>query len=139
MRKRLALLGTLIVVGAALALPAATAAAGTAYGYTIKYNYCAGADPHFKVRNEALGSTRANKLTNETWVERRPGGSSTWTKIYTWPLSSYKYDIDGLRHWLTSWRTWTGDQSNWYRIGFRVRAWHNSTLLASQVVYSVKC
>jgi hypothetical protein len=139
MRKRLALLWTLIVVGAALVLPATTAAASGDYQYTIKYNYCDGADPHFKVKNVALGSTDANKLTNETWVERRPAGSSTWTKVYTWDIAKYMYEIDGRKHWLTSWRTWQGDQHNWYRIGFRVRAWHNSTLLASQIVYSVKC
>ncbi len=138
MRKNLSMLGTLALAGAFLALPT-TAAAATGYEYTIKYNYCSGADPHFKVKNIAYGSTDANKLTNETWVERRPAGSSTWSRIYTWPIAKYKFAINGDKHWLTSWRTWEGDQSNWYRIGFRVRAWHNSTLFSSEVVYSVKC
>ena len=138
MRKRLTMLATLALAGAFLALPS-SAAAATDYESVIRYNYCDGVDPRFKVKNIAYGATEANKLTNESWVERRPGGSSTWTKVYTWPKAKYKFAINGDRHWLTSWRTWEGDQSNWYRIGFRVRAWHNSTLLSSEVVYSVKC
>lgn len=138
MRKRLLLLLTLAVSVAALALPG-TAAAATGYEYRVRYNYCTGADPNFKVKNIAYGSTNANKLTNESWVERRPGGSQTWSKIYTWPTAKYKFAIDGDKHWLTSWRTWSGDQSNWYRIVFRLRAWHNTTLLSSVVLHSVKC
>lgn len=138
MRKRLSLLLTLAIVGVALAMPAGAAAA-TGYEYRVKYNYCSGADPHFKVKNIAYGATDTNKLTNESWVERRPGGSQTWTKIYTWPTAKYKFTMNGDKHWLTSWRTWEGDQSNWYRIVFRLRAWHNSTLLASEELYSVKC
>jgi len=138
MRKRLTMLATLVLAGASLALPT-TAAAAVGYEYQVKYNYCDGADPRIKVRNNASGSTNANKLTNETWVERRPAGSSNWAMVYTWPKAKYRFEIDGNNHWLTSWRTWGGDQSNWYRIGFRVRAWHNSTLLSSEMVYSVKC
>ncbi len=138
MRKRVWLLLTMTVVVAALAMPA-SAAAATGYEYQVKYNYCQGADPHFKVRNNASGSTNANKLTNESWVERRPAGSTTWSMIYSWPIAKYKFAINGDKHWLTSWRTWDGDQSNWYRIVFRVRAWHSSTLLSSEVVYSRKC
>ena len=137
MRKRFALLWMLVVLGAALALPATTAAV-EGFRHKVVYNYCDGADPRLKVKNIAEGWTNANKLTNETWVERRPANGS-WTRIYTWPLARYKFEIDGSRHWLTSWRTWNGDQTYWYRIGFRVRAWHNQNLLASAVIYSVKC
>lgn len=138
MRRRLSMLATLALAGAFLAVPTAAAAA-VGYEYQVRYNYCDGADPRFKVKNIAYGSTDANKLTNESWVEERPGGSPTWTKVYTWPLAKYKFEISGDKHWLTSWRTWEGSQTHWYRIGFRVRAWHNSTLLSSEVAYSVKC
>jgi len=138
MRKSLWLLVTMVVAAAGLAMPA-SAAAATGYEYQVKYNYCAGADPQFKVKHIAYGSTDANKLTNESWVERRPAGSQTWSKIYTWPTAKYKFAINGDKHWLTSWRTWEGDQSNWYRIVFRLRAWHNSTLLASEELRSRKC
>lgn len=138
MRERLSMIGTLALAGAFLALPTAAAAAA-GYELQVRYNYCDGADPHFKVKNIADGSTNANKLTNETWVEQRPGGSSTWTRVYTWPLAKYKFTANGDEHWLTSWRAWEGNQTHWYRIGFRVRAWHNSTLLSSEVAYSRKC
>lgn len=138
MHRRLSLLLTLAFVGAGLAMPG-TAAAVDGYQYRVIYNYCDGVDPHFKVKNVAYGSTNANKLTNASWVERRPAGSANWSKIYSWPVAKYKFEINGDKHWLTSWRTWNGDQSYWYRIAFRLRAWHNTTLLASEVLYSVKC
>ena len=139
MRKRLSLLSALLaLVAAAVGMPGSVAAAD-GYEYTVRYNYCTGADPHFKVKNIAFGSTSANKLTNESWVERRPRGSASWSRIYSWPIAKYKFEINGDRHWLTSWRTWEGDEANWYRIGFRLRAWHNHTLLSSEVVYSRKC
>jgi len=138
MRLRLTFLLVLLIAGAAVALPASVAAAGN-FSYSVVYNYCKGADPHFKVKNIAGGTTRANKLTTETWVEKRPGGSKTWTKVYSWDMAKYKFTINGDQHWLTSWRTWNGDRYNWYRIGFRLRAWHFSTLISSQVVYSHKC
>jgi len=138
MRVRLTFLSALLVVGAVMALPASVAAADN-FTFKVVYNYCKGADPHFKVKNFAAGTSNANKLTTETWVEKRPGGSHTWTRIYSWDTARYKFQINGDKHWLTSWRTWNGDRFNWYRIGFRLRAWHNTTLLNSQVLYSRKC
>lgn len=141
MRTRLTMLSLLLVIGAVFALPA-SAAAATESGYNAKviYNYCHGADPHFKVKNVAHGWTTANKLTNESWVEQRPGGrNQTWKKVYTWDMAKYTFKANGDKHWLTSWRTWNGDRSHWYRIGFRVRAWHNTTLLNSETIYSRKC
>lgn len=139
MRRRFALLSTLVVLGVALTMPATALAAGVGYEYVVKYNYCRGADPHFKVKHIAYGFTNTNKLTNESWVERRPGGSKTWTKIYTWATARYKFAINGDKHWLTSWRRYNGSNDAWYRIAFRLRAWHNRTLLAEEVLYSVKC
>jgi hypothetical protein len=138
MHMRLTFLSVLLVVGAVVAFPASAAAADN-FSYKVVYNYCHGADPHFKVKNIAAGASNANKLTTETWVEKRPGGSHTWSKIYSWDVARYKFRINGDKHWLTSWRTWNGDRFNWYRIGFRIRAWHNTTLLSSEVLYSRKC
>jgi hypothetical protein len=137
MGRRLVLLSTLVLAGAMLLMPASVAAA-EGFHHKIVHNFCQGLDPHFKVRNIAAGWTNANKLTNETWVERRPSGGS-WKTIYSWPRAKYTFTINGDQHWLTSWRRWDGDREYWYRIGFRLRAWHNSTLLSSTVVYSVKC
>ena len=87
-------------------LPASTAAAN-GNDYKVVYNHCDGANPEFKVRNIARGWSNANKLTNESWVERRPGaGGGTWTRVYEWDMSQYKFTANGDKHWLTSWRTW---------------------------------
>ena len=137
MRTRLTLISTLIVLGVALALPASTAAAGTGFGYQVKYNYCDGATVRMKVKNIADGSANANKLTIDTWAQRKSNG--TWKTIHRWDRAKYKYEIDGTRHWLTSWRSWQGTTSHRYRLVFRLRAWHNSTVLASVTLRSVKC
>ena len=109
MRTRPTLLSLLLVIGAVLALPSTAAASEGGYTAKVIYNYCNGADPHFKVKNVAHGWTTANKLTNETWVEQKPGGrNQTWKKVYTWDMARYSFKANGDRHWLTSWRTWNG-------------------------------
>jgi hypothetical protein len=140
MGKRAVLLSTVIVTLAGLFVAPVGVAGADGFVSKVVYNYCKGADPHFKVKNVAQGYTNANKLTNETWVEERPGGrNQTWKKVYTWDLATYKFEVNGDKHWLTSWRTWNGNRTHWYRIGFRVRAWHNKTLLSSEILHSVKC
>jgi hypothetical protein len=139
MRKRFSLLWVLTVVAVGMALPASTAAAN-GNDYKVIYNYCSGADPNFKVKNIARGWSNANKLTNESWVERKPGGrGQTWSKVYTWNTAEYKFDNNGDKHWLTSWRTWDGNRYNWFRIGFRLRAWNGNNMLSSVTIYSRKC
>jgi hypothetical protein len=137
MTRRLIFVSAMTLAAAMLLMPASVAAV-EGFHQRVIYNYCKGVDPHFKVKNIAAGWTKANKLTNETWVERRPANGS-WKIVYTWPKSKYAFQINGDKHWLTSWRTWDGDNSYWYRIGFRLRAWHNRNLLSSTVLYSVKC
>ena len=137
MRRRLMLALALAVSAAALLFPS-SAAAVEGFDHEVKYNFCRGVDPHFKVTNKAAGWTNANKLTIESWVERRPD-SGSWKIVFSWDTVRYKFAIDGDKHWLTSWRTWDGDRDFWYRIGFRLRAWHNSNLLSSTTVHSVKC
>jgi hypothetical protein len=139
MRKRLSLIWVLAVLGAAMALPASTAAAN-GHDYQVVYNRCNGANPEFKVKNIARGWSNANKLTNESWVEKKPGGrGQTWSKVYTWDKAQYKFKKNGDKHWLTSWRTWTGNRYNWFRIGFRLRAWNGTHLIDSVTLYSKKC
>lgn len=137
MGRRLVLVLTFAVSAAALLFPSSVAAA-EGFSHQIKYNFCQGLDPHFKVKNTAAGWTTANKLTIESWVERRPSRGD-WKIIFAWNKAKYEFNINGDKHWLTSWRTWDGDRDFWYRIGFRLRAWHNANLLSSTTVYSVKC
>lgn len=137
MRRRLALLWTLAVLGAALALPATTAGASSGYGYKVKYNYCDGATVRFKVKNIAEGWTNANKLTVDSLAQRKSDG--VWRTIYEWDRAKYQFEPDGTRHWLTSWRSWQGTTNDSYRIVFKLRAWRNSNVLASVTLNSVKC
>ena len=65
MRKRLSLIWTLIILGAALSLPATTAAA-SGYTYKVLYNYCDGNEVNLRMRNSAAGWTPANRLTIES-------------------------------------------------------------------------
>jgi hypothetical protein len=138
MRKRLSLLWVLAVIAAAMALPASTAAAN-GNDYEVVYNRCNGANPEFKVKNIARGWSNANKLTNESWVEKKPGTGGTWARVYTWDASQYKFTKNGDKHWLTSWRTWEGSRYHWFRIGFRLRAWNGDNMLSSVTIYSRKC
>jgi hypothetical protein len=137
MCRRLILPLTFAVSAAALLFPSSVAAV-EGFDHVVKYNFCRGVDPHFKVTNRAAGWTNANKLTIETWVERRPANGD-WKIVFAWKKAKYAFDVNGDKHWLTSWRTWDGDREFWYRIGFRLRAWHNSKLLSSTTIYSVKC
>ena len=139
MRKRLALIWTLAVVGAALALPATTVGGNTGYSYRTVYNYCEGAQVNIKVKNIAEGFTEANKLTIDSWAQRAPAKSGPWTTVYRWDRASYKFEADGQKHWLTSWRSYNGNNQAWWRVVMRLRAWHNKTQLASVDVFSVKC
>jgi hypothetical protein len=137
MRRRLVLVLTFAVSAAAVLFPSSVAAV-EGFDHEVKYNFCQGVDPHFKVTNRAAVWTNANKLTIESWVERKPA-SGSWKIIFSWDKAKYTFAMNGEKHWLTSWRTWDGDRDFWYRIGFRLRAWHNSNLLSTTTVYSVKC
>jgi hypothetical protein len=143
MRKRFGLLWALVVLGAALALPATTAAGGGGYTYTVLQNYCYGpynsSSVYFKVKNQAAGWTDANKLTIEAWAQEKNG---SWYNIYHWAKAIYSYYRDGSKHWLTRWYSWEPNSSAsvyWHRIKLRLRAWDGSYLLASKVLYSKQC
>jgi hypothetical protein len=138
----------LAVLGAALALPASTAAAGgyvsaghrnasTGYKYRVMYSYCSGSTVNFKVRNIAKGYTPANKLTIDSWAQRRKGGR--WQTVYTWARAKYTFPVNGYTHKLTSYRSYIGNDTYLFRIVFRLRAWHNKKVLATTTLHSVKC
>lgn len=136
MRKRFGLLFTLVVLGAALALPASTAAA-SGYSYRTVYNYCSGNQVNLKMKNIANGSTPANYLTIDSWAQRQT--SSGWHTVYTWNQAYYSYNANGANHTLTAWRSYNGNNQYYFRLLFRLRAWHNNSLLASSSFKSVRC
>ena len=136
MRKRFALLFTPVVVALALMLPASTAASG---GFSVKtvYNYCNGNQVNLKMKAIAQGYTSTNRLTMESWAQRKVAHG--WQTVYTWNPVSYSFANNGVKHILTSWRSYNGNSSYYFRLLFRLRAWHNGSLLASSTFKSVKC
>jgi hypothetical protein len=137
MRRKLVMLVVPLVVAASLLITPATTIAASGYTYKTVYNYCSGLQVRLKMKNTAAGFTSANKLTIESWAQRRIHGR--WQTVYTWNKAVYKYAWNGKSHTLTTWRSYNGNNSYWFRIVFRLRAWHNRTLLASSSFKSVRC
>lgn len=136
MRKRFALVWALAVLMLALMLPATTAAA-SGFTYQTVYNYCSGNQVNLKMKDIAAGSTNANKLSIESWAQRQL--SSGWQTVYTWNTAVYKFSENGLNHTLTASRSYNGNSLYFFRILFRLGAWHGNSLLASSSFKSVKC
>lgn len=136
MRKRFVLLGTGVLLLLALMLPATTAASSP-YSYKTVYNYCNGDQVNLKMKNIASGASAANKLTIESWAQRKT--SSGWQTVFVWNTSVYKYAWNGAQHTLTAWRSYNGNNVYFFRIIFRLGAWRGNTLLASSSFKSVNC
>jgi hypothetical protein len=137
MRKRFALLWTLAVLGAALALPATTAAGGGGFSYKVVYNYCNHYQVNVKVKNIAAGYTNADGLTVESKAQRKTNRG--WQTVYNWNRADYAFPTNGQKHVLTVWRQYNGNQSYFFRIWLRLRAWDGNNILAQKVLTSVKC
>ena len=138
MRRLSRLLFIPLVLTAALALPASTAATA---GYTnvVINNYCDDASAVLKMKTKAAGYTPANRLTIESWVQRKfPSG---WRSIHAWPIKAVNFAANGDNHSLTLSRTHTLPDKVFYyhRIKFRLRAWHGTELLASSKFIGHKC
>jgi len=87
MRKRFALLWTLIVLGAALALPATTAA-GSPYQWQTLLNTCSNSGGGFgygksvlKMRQYEYGTSGTRQFRVRAWAQRKQGGN--WVNEYT--------------------------------------------------------
>ena len=137
MRRRFAMLWTMAVLGAALALPATTAAGGSGYSYKVPYNYCNGYQVNMKVKAIAAGWTSADGITIESKAQRKTG--SGWQTVYTWNRADYAFFTNGSKHSLTAWRSYNGNSSYYFRLWFRLRVWDGNYILAQKVLTSVKC
>ena len=135
MKKRLALIWTPLVLVLALMLPATVAASG--YHSKTIYNYCYGNQVNLKMRAIAAGNTNANKITIESWAQRKVGRH--WQTVYRWNKAVYKFYVTGNKHTLTSYRSYNGNNSYFFRIVFRLRVWHGRHLLAGGSFHSVRC
>ncbi len=136
MRKRLSLIWTLIILGAALSLPATTAAA-SGYTYKVLYNYCDGNEVNLRMRNSAAGWTPANRLTIEAWAQRKL--ATGWQTVYTFDTKAHNFQPNGAKHSLTVWWSYIGNNYYYFRLVFRLRVWDDSDLLVSTTYRSVKC
>ncbi len=139
MRKRFTLLWTLVILGAALAVPASAAAAGS-YPSQVVNNYCysTGKDSvYFETKFTAKGSTPANKLTVDAWAQRWRNGA--WEVVHTYARYKYGYSADGYDHWVQVWRSYVGNRFYLFRILFRLRAYQGHTVLKEKFVHSTSC
>ena len=138
MRRRVILIGALIVLAATLVAPVATAAS-SGYTYTIKSDRCTGPtyqNSHFEVTETAAGSTPANSLTIDSWLEVFTHGA--WHTFYVWPEQHKNFSPNGLSHSLTSSRT-LGDPPHSVRIAMQLQIWKNGTRLSHKVFLSGTC
>jgi hypothetical protein len=121
-------------------LPGVVTAAPSDYPVRRVYDYCAGADDNqvnLKMRISARGYTTANRLTIDSWAQRKVNGR--WQTVYRWDRAGFRFEPDGNRHTLAAWRSYNGTNAYPFRIVFRLRAWHNSTVLRSTLARSVVC
>jgi hypothetical protein len=94
MRKRLALLWTPLVLVAALALPASTAA-GSAYQWETLINTCSnsGGDGYgksvLKIRQWEYGTSGTRQFRVRAWAQVKYGSSWSNEYIWNWAYSNY--------------------------------------------------
>lgn len=139
MRKRFALLWAMVFLGAALTLPATTAAA-SGYTYRVISNYCygyQGDSVYFKAKVTAAGWTDANEITIDSWAQQLRNGR--WQTVQTWDQYWYTFNWNGGSHWAKSSRSYVGNDTYWARIVFEVRFWDGNFLLARKTFHSRQC
>ena len=148
MRRRITLLGVLVILAAALAAPATTAAASvqlSGYKFTIKSDRCTGPTYEtisFKVKETAAGWTAANYMTIDSWAEEFSHGA--WHTFYVWPEQHKSFAPNGASHSLTSSRSF-GDPPHSVKIAMQLQIWKSgtptkpATLLSHKVFISGTC
>jgi aspartate/tyrosine/aromatic aminotransferase len=146
MRRRFALLWTMVVLGAALALPATTAAGSGDFSYTIKSNTCSSSGGqhgyghiYFKVKLQEMGHSGANKFTFDAKVQHRNLGSSHWSTEWTWSRFTYTFADNGNSTWYTRWYSYDPDEYAWHRIVMTLKVWDGGYLLASRKLNGKYC
>ncbi len=141
MRKRLALLLVLSLVGAGLALPGTVAARNnvgidSGYVYKVVYNYCSGGAAYFKVKETAKGYTSANGLTIDMAAQELRGGR--WKTVHYFNQQWYNFPDNGRNHFLAAWANWH-NSVYWVRLKFTLRVWDSGYVLAHKTLVSRKC
>lgn len=143
MRRLSGLLFTPLILAAALALPASTAATG-GFSTTVIRDDCTGTNGWtnvFKASETVSGLTTANRLTIDSKAQTvQLVASDHWQTVQTWSRRTYSFAADGSDHSLTLRRTFAGGgPENVGRIVFKMKSWHNGTLLWSEILRSREC
>ena len=145
MRRRFALLWTMVVLGAALALPATTVA-GSDFVYTTQKNTCSSSGGNWgyghiklQLKLQEYGYSGANKFTFDAKVQHRDLGSSHWYTEDSWARFTYTFPDNGSNYWYQRWYTYDPSEYAWHRIVMTLKVWHNGTLLASRKINGKYC
>ena len=144
MRRRLVPVWFAILTLAILLLPTSAAASG-GYHYTVLSDRCSrpfGFTNNLKVIESAAGTTHANRLTIDSSAQEYFASDphTHWITVHTLSEVSNTFPVDGTSHSLTLHRSYLGgniEQAG--RIAFRLRAWHNTTVLWNTTVKSTIC
>ena len=143
MRRLIRLLSTPLVLAAALALPASTAAIG-GFSTSVLRDDCVGMNgwtSSFTASETVSGLTTANRLTIDSKVQGKSFvGNNHWHDGHVWPRRTLSFVADGTDHTLQLHRRFAGGGiEHLSRIVFKMRAWHNGTVLWSETLRSLGC
>lgn len=149
MRRRLALLWTLVVLGAVMVLPASTAAAAkwstAKLVNSCNYNNYPMLTLKLKAKITAKGTSSTDWLRISSKLQHKEFGSSTWVTDQTWSDKNYYYTANGSSHSLSLLRSHTWDDStsfDYMRIVFTMDALDSNfggLVSYSKVVKSMVC
>jgi len=133
-----------LVLVAAVALPGTALAGGASFRTHVLRNYCYGENGwanFFKASETVSGLTTANRLTIDSRAQIvQLVANDLWQTVQTWPRLTHSFIADGTDHSLTLKRTFAGGGPEQVgRIVFKMKSWHNSTLLWSRTLYSRQC
>lgn len=132
-------LSSLLTIVALLALPTSALAA---VDYGVIHDYCGGPNSwttHFKARVISDGTSPANKLTIDSWVQARDPGHPHWYRAQTWPRVSMTFTPNGAYHQLTLARHVSGGVDLAVRIVYKMSAWDHGLVFWTQQIHSVTC
>ena len=138
MRKRFTLLWTLVVLGAALALPATTAA-GSPYSYVVLDNYCDGGQPNIIVRMKKPAGYFPDKFQIVAQGQHKNLGGGSWRNEGSSRTFSKDIPNQYAKFTWTKGIVFDPPDGQWHRIKLRLKVIDGGSTVAASTIYSVKC
>ena len=140
MRRRSALLASLVMILAALALPASVAAAPSPYTYKVVNNYCdSNLRPNIKVKMIKPAGYYPDRFTIVARGQHSQSGSGGWSNEGA--ASNFSRNVPNQYAKFT-WAqsiVWNPPDNRWHRIKLIMKVIDNGNVVASKTIYSVKC